>query len=214
MRRFALALLVALSSPLLTGAGQPVPPRHLDLGSDDRAELDAISASLNAVTTLKGGFVQVDPNGGVDQGRVYISKPGKMRFEYDPPVPSLIVSDGRTVAVANRRLNTVDRYPLSDTPLAVILGNDIDIRHNPQLVGVEHGQGVFVVNMRTSQNRTRANISLVFSEPDHELRQWTVIDDQGLSTTVALRDLQPGAVLPPALFVLPDKNTFVPRRMN
>ncbi len=94
-------------------------------------------------------------------------------------VPTLIVSDGSTVAVANTRLNTVDRYPLFETPLNVILDKTIDIRHNPALVSVKHADGSFVVNLRANQAHTKANISLVFSEPDYELRQWTVIDNQG-----------------------------------
>ncbi len=217
MRRFALALsLVLLASPALADAGKttlPV-PRHVDLSPADRDALDAVSAYLNSIVTLKGGFLQVEPSGAIDEGTFYISKPGRMRFEYRPPSPTLIVSDGSTVAVANTRLNTVDRYPLLDTPLDVILGKSIDIRHNPSLVGVRHQDGVFVVDLRSNQAHTRANISLVFSEPDYELRQWTVIDNQGLSTTVSLRDLQPGAVLAPSLFILPDKNPFAKRREN
>jgi outer membrane lipoprotein-sorting protein len=135
-----------------------------------------------------------------------------MRFAYDPPSPTLIVSDGHTVAVANTRLNTVDRYPLSETPLGLILNNQVDLRHDPQLVSVEHQQGSIVIGMRTSANRSKANIALTFSEPEFELRQWTVIDNQGLSTTVALRTLEPGAVLTPSLFVLPQKNPVARRR--
>ncbi|MEI9991008.1 MAG: outer membrane lipoprotein carrier protein LolA [Rhizomicrobium sp.] len=217
MRRFALALLTVLATtPALADAGKttvPV-PRHVDLSPADRDALDAVSAYLNAMVTLKGSFIQVEPSGAVDEGTFYISKPGRMRFEYKPPVPTLIVSDGSTVAVANTRLNTVDRYPLLETPLDVLLDKTIDIRHNPALVGVRHQGGTFVVDLRANQMRTTANISLVFSEPDYELRQWTVIDNQGLSTTVALRDLQPGAVLAPSLFKLPDKNSFARRREN
>ncbi len=209
MRRLALA--IALLSPLLMAAGQPAPQRHLDLSDADRTELDQISAYLNGMTTLKGGFVQIEPSGGVEEGKFYISKPGKMRFEYNPPSPTLIVSDGRTVAVANKRLNTIDRYPLSDTPLGIILNDKIDLRHNPALVSVEHQQGTIVIGLRTSSNRTNANIALVFAEPEFELRQWTVIDNQGLTTTVALRDMEPGAAVAPALFVLPDKNPFAHR---
>ncbi len=208
MRRFGFALFVLFAAPLLVGAGQPAPERHLDLSEADRAALDVISANLNGVATLKGAFVQIDPSGDVDQGTFYISKPGKMRFEYKPPSPTLIVSDGRTIAVTNTRLNTVDRYPLSETPLGLVLGNNIDLRHNPALVSVQHEQGSIVVGARTNNGMKRANISLVFSDPGYELRQWTVIDNQGLTTTVALRDLVPGAVLSPSLFLLPDRNPF------
>ncbi len=214
MRRFALVLAVAFATPLFLGAGQPAPARHLDLGDADRKELDDISAYLNGITTLKGTFVQIAASGDLVEGTFYISKPGKMRFQYNPPSPNLIVADGHTVAVANSRLNTVDRYPLSETPLGLILNSKVDIRHNPQLVSVAHQQGSVVIALRTSTNRTTANLSLVFAEPEYELRQWTVVDDQGSTTTVALRSLEPGAVLPPSLFVLPDRNPFGRSRRN
>src|SRR6185437_11744337 len=174
MRRTALALLVALGSPLLMGAGDSVFPslRHVDLSAADRDALDAISAYMNGITTMKGNFIQVEPSGNVDEGRFYISKPGRMRFEYAAPVPTLLVADGSTVAVANTRLKTIDRYPIFETPLDVILSKSIDIR------------------------------------------QWTVIDNQGLSTTVALRDVVSGGNLPASLFVLPDKASLAHRPQN
>ncbi len=208
MRRLAFALLTLLATPLLMGGGQPAPPRHLELTDAERAELDAISAYLNGIVTLKGGFIQIEPSGNVDQGSFYISKPGRMRFVYDPPSPTLIVADGHTVAVANTRLNTVDRYPLSETPLGLVVGNDIDLGHDPALLSVQHEQGSIVLGVRTNSSMSRANISLVFSEPQYELRQWSVIDNQGLTTTVALRDVVAGVILSPSLFHLPDKNPF------
>jgi len=214
MRRLALALLVAIAAPIFMGPGQPPPSRNIQLSAADAAELDRLSAYLNGMATLKGGFLQIGPNGEQSEGTFYISKPGRMRFEYKPPTPTLLVADGHTVAVANTRLNTIDRYPLSETPLGVILSNDVDVRHDPALVSVQHQPGELVINLRSAATRTRANISLVFTEPEFELRQWTVIDNQGLSTTVALRDQQPGATLAPSLFILPDKNPFARNRQD
>ena len=208
MRRLAFALVTLLAAPLLMGGGQPAPPRHLELTDAERTELDAISAYLNGIVTMKGGFIQIEPSGNVDQGKFYISKPGRMRFEYDPPSPTLVVADGHTVAVANKRLNTVDRYPLSETPLGLVVGNDIDLGHDPALLSVQHEQGSIILGIRTNNSMSRANISLVFSEPQYELRQWSVIDNQGLTTTVALRSVVAGATLSPSLFLLPDKNPF------
>lgn len=208
MRRFVFPVLALLLSPLLMGAGHPAPPHRPMLGESDRTILDAISARLNGVATLKGDFVQINPDGNISQGAFYISKPGRMRFEYQPPTPTLIVADGRTVAVANTRLNTVDRYPLSETPLGLVLGNDIDLKNSIALVSIEHQNGSVVIGARSNANMNRADVSLVFSDPGYELRQWTVVDNQGLTTTVALRDVVAGTTLSPSLFLLPDKNPF------
>lgn len=213
MRRIVPALFLVLATPLFMGAGQPPPPapHHVEMTDADRTAVDGISAYLNGITTLKGAFIQIDANGNAVEGNVYIDKPGKMRFEYKPPSPTLIVSDGHTVAVANRRLNTVDHYLLKDVPLSVILGDKIDIRHSPQLVSVQHDAGAIVLGLRSSLNRSKANIYLMFSDPDYELRQWTVIDDQGSRTTVVLRSLTPGVALAPTLFALPRKGALMRR---
>src|SRR5262249_1763584 len=158
----ALALMVAVAAPVFMGPGQPPPSRNIQLSAEDAAALDRLSAYLNSITTLKGGFLQIGPNGEQSEGTFYISNPGRMRFEYKPPTPTLLVADGHTVAVANTKLNTIDRYPLSDTPLRVILSNEIDVRHDPALIGVERGQGELVLKLRSAPTQTRSNISLVF----------------------------------------------------
>ncbi len=126
---------------------------------------------------MKGGFIQIGPNGEVDQGEFALSKPGRVRFQYNPPTPTLIVSDGSTVAVENTRLKTIDKYPLSDTPLGLILGDKIDLAHNRQVVGVEHQQGALVIKARTSTNRTQSNIAWSSPNPRSNCangRWWTI----------------------------------------
>jgi outer membrane lipoprotein-sorting protein len=204
MRHLAKFLVIALLAAGLGGAGQPPPPRLIEFSDADRADLDRVSAYLNSIRTLQGDFVQIDPDGQIDQGRFYLEKPGRIRFEYTPPNPVLIVSDGRTVAVANRKLKTIDRYPLSATPLDLILADDIELNHNSAVLAVEHAPGELTVEARTSTTRSKPNLTMVFSDPILELRQWTIIDDQGLPTTVALRDLEQGIVLDSQMFVLRD----------
>ena len=207
MRRRFLAVLAIAASFALSGAGQLPPPRA-PLSDEQKADLDRVSAYLNSMNTLEGGFTQINPDGSINQGMFYIDKPGRMRFEYEPPAPILLVSDGSTVAVQNKRLNTVDRYPLWTTPLKLILDKDVNLKHNSAIVGVEHQQGSLVIQARSSSMRAQGNITLVFSDPELELRQWTVVDAQGLSTTVALRDMKAGVDLAPSLFVLNDKSKF------
>ncbi|MBV9045610.1 MAG: outer-membrane lipoprotein carrier protein LolA [Alphaproteobacteria bacterium] len=214
MRRYLFALFVAAASPLFMGAGQQAPAARITFSDEDAATLDRVSEYLNGITTMKGSFIQIAPSGAMTEGTFYLSKPGRIRFEYKPPVPTLIVSDGKTIAVANTRLNTVDRYPLSETPLGLILSNTIDLRRNSAVLSVAHQQGSIVIGARTSKNRNKANITLVFSDPGLELRQWTVIDDQGGATTVALRGTEPGATLAPDLFTLPTPNPFARRRQG
>ncbi len=204
MRRFAHALVLILAAGLAAGAGQPPPSRHTEFSEADRADLERVSTYLNSIRTLQGDFVQIGPNGEMDQGRFYLQKPGKLRFEYQPPSPMLIVSDGRWVGVSNSKMKTTDRYPLSSLPFDMLLDDKIDLLHESSIMRVVHQPGILVIEARTSRNRTKPNIAITFADPQLELRQWTIIDDQGLPTTVALRNLQVGVALNDSLFVIHD----------
>jgi outer membrane lipoprotein-sorting protein len=204
MRRFVQILVLAAAAVVATGAGQPPPARHIEFSDADRADLDKVTTYLNGIRSLEGGFVQIGPNGQIDQGKFYLVKPGKLRFEYQPPSPLLVVCDGNTFAVFNKKMKTVDRYPLSSIPLDVLLGENVDLKKDNSIVRLQRSPGTLVIEARTSKNRSKANIAITFSYPELELRQWTVIDDQGLPTTVALRNLKTGTNPDPSLFVLRD----------
>jgi outer membrane lipoprotein-sorting protein len=206
MRRSFLAFAAIVSVTLLGGAGQQAPQRQTRAYSDEqKAELDKISDYLNRIHSLKARFEQIGPEGGVDQGTLYIQKPGQIRFEYDPPSPLLIVATGGSVYVKNARLNTVDHYDLSDTPLGLLLNQNVDLKANKAVMGIADQNGAVVVQARTSTNRNNSNITMVFSSPGLELRQWTVRDNQGGNTTVALQSMHIGAAIDPALFTPPQK---------
>jgi outer membrane lipoprotein-sorting protein len=206
MRRLTLVLAAMCSVVLLGGAGQQAPQRLYQAYSDqEKADLDRISAYLNGIHSLRAGFIQIGPQGGVDQGEVAIQKPGQIRFEYRPPSPVSITATGGQVYVKNSKLNTVDNYDLSDTPLGLLLNESVDLKTNKAVLGVVEQEGAIIVRARTSTNRNNSNITLMFTAPNIELRQWTVKDAQGGNTTVALRNLQVGAVLDPGLFAVPVK---------
>jgi outer membrane lipoprotein-sorting protein len=206
MRRFALAVTAAACIVVLGGAGQQAPQRLYQAYSDQqKADLDKISAYLNGIHSFKASFVQIGPEGGVDQGQVAIQKPGQIRFEYRPPSPVSITATGGHVYVKNVRLNTVDSYDLSDTPLGLLLNESVDLKTNKAVIGLFEQNGSIVVRARSSANRNDSNITLVFSAPAIELRQWTVKDNQGGNTTVALQNLQTGVALDPGLFAVPVK---------
>ena len=206
MRRLSLCFAALVCTALLGGAGQQAPQRLYQAYSDqEKADLDKVSAYLNAIKSLKAGFVQIGPDGGIVQGQVFIQKPGQIRFEYKPPSPVLIVATGGSMYVKNSRLNTLDRYDLSDTPLGLLLNERIDLKTNKAVIGVAEQNGAIVVRARSSSNRNDSNITLVFSTPGLEVRQWTVRDNQGGNTTVALQNLETGASLDPSLFTPPQK---------
>lgn len=201
MRRLSLCLAAVLSIVLLGGAVIAPPKRFRHNYTDDqKALLDRLSASLNAVHSLKARFIQIGPNGGVDQGLLYIQKPGQIRFEFAPPSTLLIVATGGQVYVKNTKLNTVDRYALSDTPLDLLLNQNLDLKDTRAVMDVAEQNGAVIVRARTTNARNTSNISLMFTSPGLELRQWTVKDAQGGNTTVALQAIEPGAEIDPALF--------------
>jgi len=198
-RLLSLLFVLAFATPLV--AAVPAPERG-GFTPAERADLERVSEALDGIHSLEGRFVQIGPEGQVDQGRFYIDKPGRMRFEYAPPDPTLIVSDGRWVAVENRTLHTTDRYALWTTPLDLILGDDIDLRDNSDIVGVEHQDNQMVIEARSHSGRVNGNITLVFSEPDLALKQWTVRDAQGLLTTVSISGVKSNVPLDPSLFTI------------
>ena len=204
MRRFILAFLIALNCAPAAFAA-PAGFMHFERSEADSADLDRISAYLNSIHSMKGSFVQIGPEGQQDEGIFYIDKPGRMRFEYHAPNPVLVVSDGSSVAVQNRKLGTVDSYPLLSTPLNLVLSDTLNLKRNSSIAGISREPGLLIVNARAAaSSKVNGNLTLVFTSPILELRQWTIVDAQGLSTTVSLRDVQTGVALDPALFKLPE----------
>lgn len=205
MRR--LAILAVLATVTLLGAAAPRATHYPGTYSEsEAADLDKLSVYLNSIRTLKSNFVQLSPDGGMAQGEFVLSRPGQLRFSYNPPSPVLIVATGGDIYVKNAKLNTVDRTSLSDTPLDILLNKQVDLRHNPAVTGIEEQGGVLLVHARANTTRAQSNITLVFAYPAIELRQWTVKDNQGGTTTVALSGVQTGMALPDTLFAVPTKD--------
>ena len=205
MRRLATIAAALFAVALLSGAGQQTPQRMYQSFTDQqKADLDRISAYLNGIHTLRSSFLQISPEGQSVDGMVFIQKPGQIRFQYRQS-PVLIVATGGAVYVKNAKLNTVDSYDLSDTPLGLLLNDNADLAHNKGVLGVEEREGEVVVKARTTTNRNNSNITMVFSSPGLELRQWTVKDNQGGITTVALQNPQANAPIDPAAFAVPVK---------
>jgi outer membrane lipoprotein-sorting protein len=211
MHRFPALFSALVCLLLLAGAGQPAPARKIEFSAEEQAALDRISAYLNAIHTLKSGFIQLGPQGQLDQGEFLLDKPGRLRFAYDPPNPTLIVATGGKIYVKNNRLNTVQNYDVSDVPLDLLLGDNVNLKRNNAITSIDVRSDALVLHARTTSNRQQGNITLVFSNPGIELRQWTVMDNQGATTRVVLHDPVTGVALDDALFEVPVKNPKSPK---
>ena len=186
-----------------SGAKIAKPGETLTLDDNQRSLIDRVSLYLSTINTLVGDFVQVGPDGTKSQGQFYIAKPGRVRFEYNPPNPIDIIADGRTVSVRNRNLETQDLFPLSQTPLRFLLSDRIDLRRETNVVGVYSDDLFATIVIEEKQPLIGTNrLMMMFDAKNLQLRQWTVTDAQGFDTTVAVSNLDPSTRPDPALFVI------------
>ncbi|MET0630265.1 MAG: outer membrane lipoprotein carrier protein LolA [Xanthobacteraceae bacterium] len=166
-----------------------------------RAQVDKVSQYLSSVQQLSGNFVQVGPDGARVRGEFYIQKPGKVRFEYDPPTPIEIVADGQSVVVRNSKLATQDLYPLSQTPLRFLLSDRIDLIRDTNVTSVRADDVFVTITIEEKQALIgTSRLMMMVGAKDYQLKQWTVTDPQGYDTTVAVSNLDTSKRPDPNLF--------------
>jgi outer membrane lipoprotein-sorting protein len=193
----------ALTGPQATGNVVPVaaPAQPGVFNGPQRALADRVSGYLTGMQTLVGKFIQVGPDGGRTEGQFFIQKPGKVRFEYNPPSPIDVIADGNSVVVRDRKLATQDLYPLSQTPLRYLLVDRIDLLKDTNLVSVSADDVFVTVVIEEKQALTGTHkLMMMFGAKDNQLKQWTVTDPQGYDTTVAVYNLDPAKKPDPGMF--------------
>ncbi|WP_421693126.1 LolA family protein [Aestuariivirga sp.] len=197
-RRAFLGLTLVAFSGLPALAGNP-----LKLTPEQEASVDGISDYMNSIKTMQGEFTQISPKGNESQGVFYISKPGKMRFEYAPPNPFLIVSDGTWLTIKNVKKEKGDQLPLSQTPLRLVLSNKVDIAKETNILDFQEQDGLVSVTLEDKKNTLGSGqLTLVYDKVKNALQQWIVIDGKGRKTTVGLENVQTGVPVDPKLFVV------------
>ena len=185
------------------GAKTTAPSHATVFDARQHALLDKISGYLSSVHTVVGNFVQIGPDGRRVDGTFSIQKPGKVRFQYNPPSPIDIIADGSAVVVRDRSLETSDYYPLSQTPLRYLLADRIDLLHDTDVISVSSDDSFVTVVIEETQVMVGTNrLMIMFDAKNLQLKQWTVTDPQGLDTTVAVYDLELGEKARPNLFVI------------
>lgn len=176
------------------------------------ADLARIDAALNNTASFSGRFAQYASDGSFAQGKVYLKRPGKIRFEYDPPAALLLVSDGVTLTQYDRKLDTKDRVPLKATPLAFFLAENVKLEDDVEVVGLQKTPTKISVTAKDGSGEMDGAITMVFDAQTLALTEWIVHDGFGQQTRVILSDLKYNERLNPRLFVLRDDNRRDRRR--
>ena len=170
----------------------------------EQLSLSEISSYLNSFKSAQGKFTQINEDQTISTGQIYIKRPGRVRFEYDPPDETLVLADGTRVGVIDPKSNTgPEAYPLHRTPLKIILANNVDFTRERMVTGHESDGKTTTVRAQDPENPDYGSIELVFTDNPVELRQWVVTDDTGTRTTVVLGDLKTGMQLDDEQFVIP-----------
>ncbi|PWS34481.1 outer membrane lipoprotein carrier protein LolA [Falsiroseomonas bella] len=184
-RLLGAALLAAL--PLQPLLAQQRPQSRA--AAPDRAVLAQVEAYLNGLRTLRARFLQIGQNGASAQGTAWIVRPGRMRFDYDPPEPLLLVASGGQVMMFDRELRQPTTVPASSTPLGLLLRDQIRLSGDVTVTGMERRGGFLHVSLHRTGAPAEGRLTLSFSEDPMQLRQWTVVDAQGRETRVTLYEI-------------------------
>ncbi len=201
-RAFALTLFAV---PLFANSARAA--RAAVLGPEDQALVDQAADYLQGLREARGRFVQTDARGNLTRGDVYLKRPGRARFAYDPPSGLLVVADGSNVSVSNGQLKTFDRYPLMATPLSLFLARQIRLDKGIVITSVRRAADGFTITAKDGSRKAEGTISLSFSSDPVALTGWTVADAQGQTTHIQLSGFGPASGLEPGLFVLKNPRT-------
>ncbi|MFA5121148.1 outer membrane lipoprotein carrier protein LolA [Zavarzinia sp.] len=174
------------------------------LTTRDKGDVARVEALFNGIRTLEARFTQVDSNGGMAQGKLFLQRPGRLRFEYEAPTQLLIVADGTWLIVFDKEIKQVDRYPLYRTPLGVLVRDKVSFADGLEVTEVLRDSQAFGISMIAPDRKDDGKLTLVFTENPFEFRQWQVLDAQGINTVVTLDDMKQGGSFDPKIFTFDD----------
>ena len=178
-------------------AGPLLGPAH----AQGAAAAQQIADHFSRVKTMMGEFVQFGPRGEQTGGKFYIERPGKVRFNYEAPAHFKVTADGRNVVLENTKLKTADAYPLSQTPLKLLLDERIDLSGG-RVRNVKEEADLTTIQLADKTAFGSSTITMMFDPKTYELRQWTITDAQGRDTTVMIFNVQEGVRFDPSVFAI------------
>ena len=163
-----------------------VPPSVIE-GDDRDQVISKVEDNLNRIRSMKATFIQRGPEGNVDEGTIYLERPGKIRFEYANDNPILVVSNGDMLSFIDYEIKQVSRWPIDKTPLSVLVDDQIDLKdQDVEIPEMIRFAGLIKMSVLQPDQEDQGYITLIFEESTMELKSWEVIDVQGYTTRIAL----------------------------
>ncbi len=205
LKRALTAALAAAALGVFTGgaslAGNPALPTQMAaITESEQADLARVEDYLNQLDSMQARFVQISSNGAYSEGEVLVDRPGKMRFEYDPPQTILLIANGLTLLYYDRELKQSSYLPLWETPLWFLVREDVQLGGDLEVVSLEKELGTLRVTMRDRDEPAMGEVSLIFSDNPLSLKKWEITDAQGVLTQVSLVNPQFGVDIDGELF--------------
>lgn len=198
-RRSLLALIPALLT-LRPAWAQSGATLGINPSAQDQADLARVETYLDGLRTLKAHFLQVAPDGGLSEGTAWLERPGRMRFQYDPPAPFLLVANYGLLVFQDTKLGQTSTGPLSRTPLGILLAEQVHLSGDVTVTKLLREPGQLQVSLVRTASPSDGTLTLIFAEPPLTLRQWTVVDAQHKETRVTLYNVQLGGSFDQSLF--------------
>ncbi len=200
-RRLILAALLCLACPAALWAQPLAPANAAPLSTADQALLTQVEAYLNSQGAIQADFLQVADDGSTRTGKAWMERPGRMRFEYDPPDPQLLVAGSGALIYHDPQLNQTSNIPLASTPLGILLSAHVDFNQaGVTVTNIQRLPGEIDITLVRNAQASAGRLTLVFGTNPLELRQWVVMDAQGRQTRVSLYDITQTGPLPDKLF--------------
>ena len=205
-----------LTATLLLPAAHALAQARFQPTTQDRADLARIETYLNGLRSLKAKFIQIAPDGGLAYGNAWLSRPGRMRFEYFPPTPFLLVAGNGLLVFHDGKLKQTNNVPLGQTPLGILLADNVKLSGDLTVLGMRREPGMLEVRVTRTASQGDGSLSLVFADQPLALRQWTVLDAQRHETRVTLSNIELGGNFDSKLFQYVDPSVFYndPNRGN
>lgn len=204
-RTFLLAIpLVLAPGAVLAAVARPAP-----LSSADQADIARIEGYLNAIRTMQAGFLQVSSDGSVARGRMFLARPGRLRFEYEPPAEGLLISDGTWLIHYDAQLKQANQLPLDLTPASFLVREPVRLSGEVTVTRFQRGPNVLRITLVRTKEPDQGSVLLTFADNPMALQQWIVTDALGVETRLSLIEPRQGMPVDPRLFIL-DKPVIGP----